>query len=68
MLSGLWHHTHLSGHPLKNTVVRIPGPSCTAFLLIPDINPVILLLYQSVIFIIIPAYFDLPDPAGMFYG
>ena len=25
--SGLWHQAHLSGHPLKNTVVRIPGPS-----------------------------------------
>ncbi len=27
MLSGLWHHRQLSGHPLKNTVVRMPGPS-----------------------------------------
>jgi hypothetical protein len=27
MLSGLWHHAHLSPHPLKNTVVRMPGPS-----------------------------------------
>lgn len=26
-LSGLWHHKHLKGHPLKNTVVLIPGPS-----------------------------------------
>ncbi len=27
MLSGLWHHWHASPHPLKNTVVRMPGPS-----------------------------------------
>jgi len=27
MLSGLWHHRQRSGHPLKNTVVRMPGPS-----------------------------------------
>jgi len=26
-LSGFWHQTHRSGHPLKKTVVRIPGPS-----------------------------------------
>src|SRR5450830_578692 len=29
-LSGLWHHWHASGQPLRNTTVRIPGPSCTA--------------------------------------
>src|SRR5512140_1428704 len=28
MASGLWHHLQLKGHPLRNTVVRIPGPSC----------------------------------------
>jgi hypothetical protein len=27
-LSGLWHHQQESGHPFKNTVVRMPGPSC----------------------------------------
>jgi hypothetical protein len=27
-LSGLWHHQQASGHPLKKTVVLIPGPSC----------------------------------------
>jgi hypothetical protein len=27
MLSGLPHHTHRKGQPLKKTVVRIPGPS-----------------------------------------
>lgn len=26
-VSGLWHHLHAILHPLKNTVVRIPGPS-----------------------------------------
>ena len=28
MLSGLWHQVQRSGQPLRNTVVRIPGPSC----------------------------------------
>jgi len=27
MLSGLWHQLHCKLHPLKKTVVRIPGPS-----------------------------------------
>ena len=27
MLSGLWHQVQRSGQPLKNTVVRMPGPS-----------------------------------------
>ena len=27
MLSGLWHQSQASVHPLKNTVVRMPGPS-----------------------------------------
>ena len=27
MLSGLWHQRQRSGHPFRNTVVRIPGPS-----------------------------------------
>ena len=26
-LSGLWHHAQRSGQPLRNTVVRMPGPS-----------------------------------------
>ena len=25
--SGLWHHRQRRGQPLRNTVVRIPGPS-----------------------------------------
>ena len=29
-LSGLWHHTQRSGHPLKKRVVRMPGPSWMA--------------------------------------
>ena len=29
-LSGLWHHQQRSGQPLRKTVVRMPGPSCTA--------------------------------------
>src|SRR5512134_1413701 len=27
MLSGFEHHLHRSGHPLRKTVVRTPGPS-----------------------------------------
>ena len=27
--SGLWHHGQRSGHPFRNTVVRMPGPSWT---------------------------------------
>ena len=27
--SGLWHQAQESGQPLKNTAVRMPGPSCT---------------------------------------
>ncbi len=26
-LSGLWHHQQESAHPLRKTVVRMPGPS-----------------------------------------
>ena len=28
--SGLWHQGQVSGQPLRNTVVRMPGPSCRA--------------------------------------
>ena len=28
-LSGLWHHQQRAGHPFRNTVVLIPGPSCS---------------------------------------
>ncbi len=38
-LSGLWHHRHRSGQPLKNTVVRIPCPSWMAYLLMSKIHP-----------------------------
>ena len=27
--SGFAHHLQLIGHPLRNTIVRMPGPSCT---------------------------------------
>ena len=40
MPSGLWHHQHRSGHPLRNMVVRIPGPSWIAYRLISKIVPV----------------------------
>ena len=28
--SGLWHHTHLRGHPFMKMVVLMPGPSLMA--------------------------------------
>jgi len=30
-LSGLWHHQQSSGHPLRKTVVRMPGPSWSEY-------------------------------------
>src|SRR6056297_1283081 len=38
LLSGLWHHAHERGHPLKNTTVRIPGPSSKEFPLISSMS------------------------------
>lgn len=38
-LSGLWHHRHRNGQPLKNTVVRIPRPSWMAYLLMSNTHP-----------------------------
>jgi len=39
MLSGLWHHEQLSEHPLKNTVVLMPGPSSVDIRIISRIVP-----------------------------
>jgi len=39
MLSGLWHQRQDRGHPLKKTVVRMPGPSCVAKRLISKMIP-----------------------------
>ncbi len=39
-LSGLWHQKQRSGQPLKKTVVRRPGPSCTENLRISKTTPV----------------------------
>jgi len=39
--SGLWHHAHCKGHPLRKTVVRMPGPSCTEKAMILKIKPLI---------------------------
>ncbi len=41
IVSGFAHQRHFKGHPLKNTVVRIPGPSWVANFRISDINPVL---------------------------
>ncbi len=38
MLSGLWHQTQESGHPLIKTTVRIPGPSSKELPLISRIK------------------------------
>lgn len=40
-VSGLWHHLHAILHPLKNTVVRIPGPSFSENRSISVITPFI---------------------------
>ena len=53
MLSGLWHHQHCSVHPLKNTVVRMPGPSSVDIRIISRTVPVIS-LPVSAVFIVIP--------------
>jgi len=39
MPSGLWHQAHASGHPLKKTVVLIPGPSWIEYRLTAKIKP-----------------------------
>src|SRR5512138_2157939 len=39
-LSGLWHHRHESGQPLKKTVVRMPGPSLMEYFFRSKIVPV----------------------------
>ena len=39
--SGFAHHPQLSGQPLKNTVVRMPGPSLMLNFWILNILPVI---------------------------
>ena len=41
MLSGLEHHLHLRGHPLKNTKVRMPLPSYFEYLLMLNILTVV---------------------------
>ena len=38
MDSGLWHHTHLSGHPFTKNVVRTPGPSWMAKRLVSSMS------------------------------
>ena len=42
--SGLQHQTQLSGQPLRNTVVRIPGPSCRVKRSILKMKPLISLM------------------------
>ena len=46
-VSGLWHQAHRSGHPLKNTVVRIPGPSFTEKGRISVINPCVWFIFSA---------------------
>ena len=40
MPSGLWHHGQLRGQPLRNTVVRTPGPSWKEHLCTLKMTPV----------------------------
>ena len=37
--SGFWHQTQRKGHPFKNSVVRMPFPSCVAKRLISNTLP-----------------------------
>ena len=46
--SGLWHQRQDRGHPLKKTVVLIPGPSWIANLFISKIQPVCIRIAQSI--------------------
>lgn len=39
MLSGLWHHTHLKGQPLRKIVLLMPGPSSVDILWILRMVP-----------------------------
>ena len=54
-LSGLAHQAQWSGHPLKNTTVRIPGPSFTLNFWMLNIIPFFVL---SAFFIFIPPRFS----------
>lgn len=48
--SGLWHHAQRNGHPLRNTVVRIPGPSYTAISFISNTSPCIPVLHHPSVY------------------
>lgn len=56
MLSGLWHHTQRKGHPLKNTVLLMPGPSSVDIRWMRRIVPSI---FSSGLFMALP--FDQSD-------
>jgi hypothetical protein len=43
----LWHHQQLKGHPLRNTVVRMPGPSRVENLMMSYTVPVIIAVALS---------------------
>ena len=45
--SGLWHHSHLNGHPFKKTVVLMPGPSFMANSSMLNIVPFMLQRYTK---------------------
>ena len=48
MLSGLLHHRQRSGQPLRNTVVRMPGPSWIEKRWMSKMRPVLMALVQQV--------------------
>ena len=58
-VSGLWQKMHRSGHPLKKTTLRIPGPSSRLCLLISTIRGMSLIEYTE-------SVFEIPDHEAEF--
>jgi hypothetical protein len=46
--SGLWHHQQRKGQPLKNIVVRMPGPSSVAYFLTSKTKPFWMVLFHLI--------------------
>ena len=73
--SGLWHHLHLRGQPLKKTVVLIPSPSVMQKRWMLNMVPSFLsvtaylsrvyicfcFLYASILFLVVPIIFLCSD-------
>ncbi len=66
--SGLWHQRQCSGHPFRNTAVRIPGPSWTENLRISNTIPEVI-FSSSTLDIILPdiAFLNLEAPVHILH-